>query len=53
MGGGSLPVVLADPVLRQLFALRTLQELLHAVAGGVGRALGGEHDEYGKADQGL
>ena len=30
-GGGSLPVVLADPVLRQLFALRTLQELLHVI----------------------
>ena len=33
-------------VLRQLFALRSLQELLHAVAGSVGRALGGEHDVH-------
>ena len=50
VGGGSLPTLhlLLYLVLRQLFALRTLQELLHAVAGGVGRALGGEHDVHAR-----
>ena len=42
-GGGFL-----YPVLRQLFALRSLQELLYAVAGSVGRALGGEHDVHAR-----
>ena len=35
--------LLLDLVLRQLLALHTLQELLHAVAGSVVGALGGEH----------
>ena len=38
--------LLLDLVLRQLLALRSLQELLHAVAGCVRTALGGEHDVH-------
>ena len=51
LGGGCealLPTLhlLLHLVLRQLFALRSLQELLHAVAGSICTALGGEHDVH-------
>ena len=48
VGGGSLSDLLLDLVLRQLLTLRTLQELLDAVAGRIGRALGGEHDVHAR-----